>query len=101
MKYNQMCLIVSSACFVALLFTLAIRQMYQGGKLDQKSWDLCTITAGDYTVEFEFNEKAYDQWKTENYDGKQEEISPALALKQHMKEEVESILNEWKADPKA
>lgn len=52
-KYNQMCLAVSIAVFIAMFFTITIRYLYQGGKITQIEWDMSTVTAGDYTVEFD------------------------------------------------
>jgi hypothetical protein len=41
---------------IALLFLVQIRRLYQGGNIAQIEWDLATITAGDYTVEWEIME---------------------------------------------
>ena len=68
MKYNQMCLVMSSACIIALLFTITIRWLYQGGKMKQIDWDMSTVTAGDYTVEFTIDREGYDDWKKYKYE---------------------------------
>lgn len=85
LKYNQMCLAVATATLIAFLFTIAIRYMYQGGKMKQIDWDMSTITAGDYSVEFTIPRDAYDQWKSQFYlapgGPKESNISPALAFK--------------------
>lgn len=47
-----MCLAVSTAVAIAFLFTVVIRMLYQGGKITKLDWDVTTITAGDYSVEF-------------------------------------------------
>ena len=44
---------VATAVLIALLFTITIRYLFQGGKMMQIDWDMSTVTAGDYTVEFE------------------------------------------------
>jgi hypothetical protein len=31
-------------------------------------WDVKTITAGDYSVEFDIGKKTYDRWKNKYYD---------------------------------
>ena len=52
-KYNRLCMSVATAVLIALLFTITIRYLFQGGKMMQIDWDMSTVTAGDYTVEFE------------------------------------------------
>jgi len=47
-----MSLAVATGVAICLLFTISIRYMYQGGKMKQIDWDMATITAGDYSVEF-------------------------------------------------
>jgi len=61
-KYKQVSLAVSTGVLICLLFTISIRYMFQGGKMKQIDWDMATITAGDYTVEFDIPEAAYDDW---------------------------------------
>ena len=53
LKYNRLCMSVATAVLIALLFTITIRYLFQGGKMQQIDWDMSTVTAGDYTVEFE------------------------------------------------
>jgi len=54
-----MCLVVATAILIALLFTITIRYLYQGGKMEQIDWDMATVTAGDYTVEFPIEHSSY------------------------------------------
>ena len=97
MKYNQMCLIVSSACLIALLFTIVIRWLYQGGKMKQIDWDMSTVTAGDYTVEMMICREGYDDWKENVYRAPggdfENNVSPALSLKSYIAAEIEDALN--------
>ena len=94
-----MCLAVATAVLIALLFTIMIRYLYQGGKMDQIDWDMSTVTAGDYTVEFEIQKKDYLEWKAAVYDAqngyKERDYSPALALKEYMAQQIEETLDEW------
>jgi hypothetical protein len=53
--------------FISLIFLVQIRRLYQGGKITQLEWDMATITAGDYTVEFEIKEKSYIDWYDNHY----------------------------------
>ena len=94
MKYNQMCLITSTAVCIALLFTLTIRYLFQGGKMQQIDWDMTTITAGDYSVEFTIDKDVYDNWKNNTFMGpggifeQNNQESPAIALKKQMVREI-------------
>ena len=84
---------------IALFFTISIRWMYQGGKMKQIDWDMSTITAGDYSVEFTIPRKSYDDWYNAHYAQPggpvENDISPALALKEYMSNEIERILDDW------
>lgn len=104
-KYEQMALAVSTGVLIVLLFTISTRMMYQGGKIKQLDWDVATVTAGDYSVEFPIDSEKYAQWKANVYNGPnggfENGVAPALALKEHMAREIESQLddfvnnNEW------
>lgn len=67
--------------------------MYQGGKLQQLEWDVTTVTAGDYSVTFEINERNYRQWVSLDFNGvnggNSRQEAPAFALKKHMSKVVE------------
>ena len=60
---------------------------------------MSTVTAGDYTVEFEIQKKDYLEWKAAVYDAsngyKERDYSPALALKEYMAQQIEETLDEW------
>ena len=62
-----MCLVTATGVCIAMLFTVAIRYLYQGGKITQLEWDVSTITAGDYTVEFTIDESSYKTWLDQKY----------------------------------
>ena len=55
------------------------------------------MTAGDYTVEFNISQEAYMEWYTGVYKrsgGEDDQgYSPALSLKRHLTEQVESAVN--------
>jgi len=101
MKYNQMCLVVSTAVLISLLFTIMIRYLYQGGKMKQIDWDMATVTAGDYTVELPIVREGYDEWKQNNYmkagGDFENQVSPALSLKTFLAQEIETALDAWVA----
>ena len=97
-----MSLACATSVFIAFMFTIGIRWMYQGGKMKQIDWDMSTITAGDYSVEFPIPRIGYDNWFNEHYirsnGPKEQGESPAHALKEYMCVEVERILDDWIAN---
>ena len=84
-KYNRMALTVATTIVIAYLFTIALRHLYQGGKIQQMEWDMSTITAGDYTVEFKIDADRYRHWYNNDYRKPggdfENQIAPAMALK--------------------
>jgi len=92
-------LAVGSAVLIAFLFTVSIRKMFQGGKIQQLEWDVATVTAGDYSVEFPIKRDSYDWWKSEIYRAQggdfERGIAPAFSLKNYLKKEIEEKLTEW------
>ena len=68
-KYNNMALAVGMSVLIAFLFTVSIRFMYQGGKIQMIEWDCSTVTAGDYSVEFPMEDKSiYLRWRDSVYE---------------------------------
>ena len=59
-KYKQLCLAVATGIFICFAFTVSIRGQYQGGKIQMIEWDVTTVTAGDFTVEFNIEKEYYD-----------------------------------------
>ena len=100
-----MALAVATGVLIIMLFTVSTRMMYQGGKIKQLDWDVATVTAGDYSVEFPIEADKYEAWKQNVYrapNGPFEQgEAPALALKETMAQEIEKQLddfvnnNEW------
>lgn len=85
-KYNSVALAVATGVAICLLFTVSIRAAYQGGKIQQIEWDVTTVTAGDFSVEFAINEKDYLHWKENVYEAaggpmETKQQAPAYALK--------------------
>ena len=98
-KYQQMSFTVFINILIAFFFTITIRYLYQGGKITQLDWDMSTVTAGDYTVEFDITRDAYNDWKELVYNRAggafENHISPGLALKTFMAEQIEEILDRY------
>ena len=82
--------------FICFIFMIQVTNLYKGGKIKQMEWDMATITAGDYTVEWEILEDTYRQWYDNVYmadDGDYSKgIAPGLSMKQHLKEKIEEDL---------
>ena len=67
----------------------------QNGKLKQIEWDAATITAGDFTVEFNIKEDGYDWWYNNVYPiDKNKGLSPGYSLKLYLKREIETLLTQ-------
>ena len=95
-------LAVATGIIICFLFTVSIRAMYQGGKIQQLEWDVATVTAGDFSVEFPITQAGYDWWKETVYRAPggpfETGQAPAFALKNYMKAEVETKLDQWIRD---
>ena len=95
-KYDYLSMAVGSASLISLLFFLVLQCLYKGGKITQLEWDLSTVTAGDYSVEFEIPAKAYQLWYNRVYKQSGGEFeqgySPALSLKRTMVEQIEEAM---------
>jgi len=88
--------IATLGLFICLVYLQVIRSLRQGAKIKSLEWDLSTITAGDYTVEFNIYSNAYKNWKQNEYiqggafsDG----IAPVTAYKKALIAEIESTLS--------
>ena len=102
---NVTCLVV----FTAFIYSLLIYWLQTTSKLDQVKYDLKTITAGDFTVEYDITADMYKDYLLDIYEhiGKKEKeesgdsYSPALYLKKYLAQRVEEILSEsikWKLE---
>ena len=47
---------------IGCVYYLMVRYNRQNGKIKFLEFDLATITAGDYSVEFKIQRKNYDTW---------------------------------------
>lgn len=106
-----MALGVGMSVLIAFLFTVSIRYMYQGGKIQMIEWDCSTVTAGDYSVEFPMEDKSvYLNWRDNVYEkaandsdpwagGMERGEAPAFALKKQLKATCEKMIDDWVADP--
>jgi len=97
-KYNALVVAIALGLLICGLWTINVRWLYQGGKIQRLEWDMATITAGDYTVEFPINYTNYLKWRNEFYllpgGPESQGISPGLALKTYLTENIETYLKQ-------
>jgi hypothetical protein len=55
--------------FVAFVFILVLYYLEQTVKLDQKKYDVNTITASDFTVEFDITDNMWKYFLATYYEG--------------------------------
>ena len=67
-----------------------IRQVQKNAYIE---WDIKTITAGDYSVEFDLPEGFYDKWMKMHY-GNHDTRPPAEIFKEWMTDEMEYVLTQ-------
>ena len=72
--------------------------------MKQIEWDMSTVTAGDYTVEFPISKENFLEWKRFHYSNenglKERGVSPAIGLKIYLTEQIEELLDTWvRANP--
>lgn len=95
-KYQTLVISVTTASLISLFFVLTLQKLYKGGKIEELEWDLSTVTAGDYTVEFEIPKHNYMEWYNNMYKRSGGEYStgyaPALSLKRFMCQQIQSAL---------
>lgn len=100
--------------FVSFLFSQLIFYLQQTSKLDAIKFDIETITASDFTVEYEISKEMYEEFECTVYPTyeKQQEVrdgqptgnnySKGLALKKYLVDEIQKLLadslNETKKD---
>jgi len=87
--------------FISFLFSQLIFFLQQTSKLDAIKFDITTITASDFTVEYSITKDMFDDFKNTHYEpfySKQQEVvdnkptgnnySVGLALKSYLTQEV-------------
>ena len=98
MKYGHLVVASATTCLISLLFVVTLQYLSKNGKIKQLEWDISTVTAADYTVEFVIPADAYQNWYLNTYKSYYGEFgqgySPALSLKRHMIEVIEGVLAE-------
>lgn len=81
--------------FGALIYMLIIDYVRRIAKLDFVTWDVKTVSAGDYTVEYEISQEAWDHFLATEYANIEGcKRSKARELRKYMKKELERYLTE-------
>ena len=101
-KYNQLTLVTVLTMMATFLYSLLIYWLQTTSKLDQVKYDLKTITAGDFTVEYDITAEMYETFLRDHYEptGKNEveesgeKYSPALYLKKYLAQRVGEVLSD-------
>jgi len=96
-KYNQASIISGLAILLVLVYMTVLHQFKRASDLNQKEWDIQTITPGDYTMQYEISSKSYEFFMTNIYprdQARKTDISIGESLKSYIKRELERILTE-------
>ena len=83
-KYRALCINTFFGSLICLLFSIFVHWIYMTGKLHQVEWDLATISAADFSVEFPIKKDSYQKWYDKAYKLRGPELagtSPSFALK--------------------
>lgn len=101
-KYKETSIISCMGVFLVCVYLITIYYFKRISKLKQLDWDIQTITPGDYTLQMEITDKAYDWFLTNIYPrDKNRGLSIGESLKAYMKSELEKILTDKLKEIKA
>ena len=80
---------------MAFVYVMMIYQQKSSSKLDLLKYDVSIINAGDFTVELDISEDAYNNFLSNEYNpkGKPHNISPGKYLKMYLKKKVDDIIS--------
>jgi hypothetical protein len=67
-KYNQIAKATVIIMFVAFSFIMLIWYMQTTSRLQKAAYDMNTITAGDFTVEYDISAEKYDYFLKNKFD---------------------------------
>jgi uncharacterized phage infection (PIP) family protein YhgE len=61
-KRREALLIVCLGIFISLVFLIMIYYLFETSNLDYKLWDVATVTAADFTVEYIITEEIWNNF---------------------------------------
>lgn len=100
-KYQQLAKVETIAIFIALVFLLNLRRIYHKGEKDFTEYNLETVTAGDFTIEWDIEKKTYELWdvfrETREKEAHPEysDISEGTAFKARIKQDIEKLMGRF------
>lgn len=101
-KHREASIIAACSIFLVCVYLITVYWFKRVSKLQQLDWDIQTITPGDYTVQYEITDKAYDWFLVNIYPkDKQRGISTGESLKSYIKNEMEKLLTDKLFEMKA
>ena len=66
-KYDILSMVAVVVMFVSFLFSQLIFYLQQTSKLDAIKFDIATITASDFTVEYEISKEMFEEFRFNTY----------------------------------
>lgn len=88
-KYRQTSVVACLGVLSVFAYIIVLYYFKRTSKLKQVDWDIQTITPGDYTVQYEITDQAYNWFLTNVYPSdKNKGISIGASLKTFMKNEI-------------
>jgi hypothetical protein len=90
-KRGQAITVSCLAVFAVGVYLTVLFYFKRASDLNQIQWDMETITPGDYTVQLEISEKAFNHFKTTIYPqelGRKSDLSIGESLKAYIKKEL-------------
>jgi hypothetical protein len=93
-KKYQGSIIACLGVFLCLIFMITVYFLKKNSKIKNLEWDVSTITAGDYTVEYKISQKVFQRFLTTHYEvhDKNNGVSIGESLKKFLKKEFEALL---------
>ena len=94
-KYIETSIISCCSVLLVCVYLIVLYNFKRSSKLMQLDWDIQTITPGDYTMQMEITDEAYE-WFLANVfkrDGNRG-VSIGMSLKTYIKNELEKLLTD-------
>ncbi len=95
LKYEQTSMIACLGVLLVCVYLSVLHWFKRASDLNQMVWDMETITPGDYTVQMEISQKAYEYFIQNVYDRektRKTDLSVGECLKSYIKRELEEVL---------
>ena len=90
-RYKAITVIIASGILMTLFFLTYVRFADKSSTIQALEFDMDTITASDYTIEFQIKKEFYQSWNDER--AEEDTDFSAIALKKHMQEKIQFLLS--------